>query len=162
MNKKLVVLIILVVIILMSLPIVKIILNLFVFEDLDGILTQNLYQNIAPKINDFIKINNRFPNNLEEANIDEKYCAFWKCYKIVYSHDQHNYYLATQANYPWMASYTSDGKTFNSFSLGFVEDYKGSRRDFPIYKKDPKFFATPSAWPKLEESSVFKYIPPFE
>ncbi len=78
MNKRLALLIVLALIILISLPVIKI-LNLFFYKDIDGKVTVNLYQNVAPKIDEFIKTNHRFPNNLKEANISDTYCIGGNC-----------------------------------------------------------------------------------
>ncbi len=112
------------------------------------------------QLNTYKKEHQKFPQSLSEANISDKSCIFLKCFTVTYqvSPSQDSYTLAAKVNDPFVAFFdfscpiakdSAENNRALCGSLGFKEDYTGARTDHAVYRKDPYWFATPSAWPKL-------------
>lgn len=101
-----------------------------------------------------------YPASLEEAGVRNRYCVFFKCFDIQYkvSSDKQSYTTAVKVNSPFIIFFDSkcpaipvlddDHKSICA-QIGFEENYKGGRTDFPIYLKDNKWFPNPLEWSKL-------------
>ena len=103
---------------------------------------------------------NSYPASLAEAGLKNHHCIFLKCFDIQYkvSSNKQSYTTVIKANSPFVIFFDSkcpaipildeDHKSICA-QIGFEENYKGERTDFPIYLKDTKWFPNPLDWPQL-------------
>lgn len=125
----------------------------FIGESNDDSLLGYVHE-VSTKLSHYKDLHKTYPISLKEASIPDSYCVFTECFYLKYntSKDRNNYYLAANANAPFIVFATSDYSSDNNCncSFGLVENYNGTRKDIPIYRKDKSLFPNPNLWPKLD------------
>lgn len=117
---------------------------------------RNTYQ----KLYEYKQANGKYPDHLQQIDVSEKYCLLTFCHLLVYSpsNGSQDIVIVAEVNDPfivYLSSQCPNNKAIteenagNCASFAFKEDYQGDRIDFPIYRKDQLFTATPSAWPDI-------------
>jgi hypothetical protein len=119
-------------------------------------------RSIAKQLDEYKKSHGSFPATLQEANINNKACVTLSCKTVKYkvSEDKNSFTLAAENNgfiayFNWndelIKKYGIDSANGYIAGLAITEELSKKRNDFPVYKKSPGTFATPSAWPDLED-----------
>lgn len=107
---------------------------------------------IGDQLEQYKKEHKYLPDTLAQAGIQEKVCVTFKCtifhYKV--SANKQMFTLAANASYGFVVIY--DGTREYGYRGGMASE-NSSRADMKRYMRDKDIFATPSAWPVLEENT---------